>query len=363
MINDLNIEKDSIQYPDYIERVYEFNIPSGQLPERLDSYITRNIKYGSRTKVCKAIDAGAVTVNDSICKSSQKIKPGDRIICKILKPPPIELVPQDIPLNILFEDDFLLVVNKPAGMPSHPGFGNRTGTLVNAILYHLGQRESITISASDEEDENDYTNEEQGAIFASNSVRPGLVHRLDKDTSGILVISKDPHIQTQIQKQFQEKSTERFYYAIVWGLLKKDSDLINGDIGRSSRDRKLFTIVKKGGKPSATEYFVLQRHEHTSLLKLKLHTGRTHQIRVHCSSINHPVFGDFSYGGRNILHGGQNPFYKKKIDTCLKIAQRQMLHAKTLAFTHPITKMRLEFESELPEDFSAVLKILTNVNI
>lgn len=343
------------QYPEYIEKIYEFVIPNGQLPERIDSYITRNIKYGSRTKVSRAIETGNVTVNGLKCKPSQKTKAGDKIICIILKPPPIELIPENIPLDILYEDDYLLVVNKPAGMPSHPGFGNRTKTLVNAVLYHLGVREPIAVDNNDDEDDDE---QNEGSIFASDAVRPGLVHRLDKDTSGILVISKEPYIQTQLQKQFQERSTERFYYAICWGLPKEDKGIIKGDIGRSTRNRKIFTVVKKGGKPSITEFEVLERHEHTSLIKLKLQTGRTHQIRVHSSWINHPVFGDYSYGGCSILFGGQNPYYKNKMEKCLIIAQRQMLHAKTLAFTHPILKERISFETELPEDMSKILDIL-----
>ncbi len=353
-------DRDLSNYPDYIEKIYEFLVPSGQLPERLDSYITRNIKYGSRTKVRKAIDSGSVTVNGVNCKAGQKIKPGDSIICKIMKPPPIELIPENIPLDILFEDEYLMVVNKPPGMASHPGFGNRRGTLVNAVLWHLGQREALSVDdiEEDETDDDESETKTEGEIFAGEDVRPGLVHRLDKDTSGILVISKESFIQTELQKQFRERTTERFYYALVWGIPEKDKGTIEGDIGRSRRDRKLFAVVKKDGKPSLTEYEVLEKHEHTSLLKIKLQTGRTHQIRVHTSYINHPIFGDPTYGGRSILRGGQNPFYKSKIQKCLKTAGRQMLHAKTLAFTHPAAKKRLSFESPLPDDFAEVLNIL-----
>ncbi len=339
-------------YPDYIEAIFKFNIPSGQIPLRLDVFLTNSIKNATRTKVQKAIDAGTVTVNGKIKKASYKILPDDKIVCKLMKPPPMELVPENIKLDIAYEDDTLLVVNKPAGMVTHPGFGNRYGTLVNAILYYLGQRESISIEVDDEEEI------EESKVFASQDIRPGIVHRLDKNTSGLLVIAKNSIDHSKLAEQFHDRTIERFYYALVWGNLKEDEGHFEGNIARSPRDRKLFTVVKKGGKTAYTDYWVLERYDFLTLVKIKLRTGRTHQIRVHFSFNNHQVFGDGDYGGRAILYGGSNKKNKDLAGKCLKIAKRQMLHAKILGFSHPETKERLLFESELPDDFTEVLNIL-----
>ncbi|MEM4270925.1 MAG: RluA family pseudouridine synthase, partial [Candidatus Pacearchaeota archaeon] len=196
---------ENLNYPDYIESVFEFKVTAGQTPQRLDVYLVNSIKNATRTKVQKAIDEGFVTINGKVTKGSKKVKPGDLIICKLLKPPPIELIPEDIPLNIIFEDDYLILVNKPSGMVSHPGFGNRTGTLVNALLYHLGHRDRIKIEIEEDDEENN----DEGKIFASDSIRPGLVHRLDKDTSGIMLIAKNPEIHSQLAKQFAERTVEK----------------------------------------------------------------------------------------------------------------------------------------------------------
>lgn len=353
-------------YPEYIEKIYSFIIPAAQIPERLDSYLTRSIHNATRTRIQKAIEAGNITVNGKISKASKKIQPFDSIICKIMKPPPIVLVPENIPLNIYFEDDFLIVVNKPAGMVSHPGFGNRYGTLINAILYHLGLRDSITIETHQEDEEENYDLDEVEEhinpcdIYASDLIRPGLVHRLDKDTSGLLVISKNSDIHAPLAKQFFDRTIERFYYALVWGNFENDTGIIEGNIGRSPRDRKLFAVVKNSGKEAKTEYNVIDRFEYLTLLKVKLWTGRTHQIRVHLSNLKHPVFGDVSYGGDKMLYSGHNPKIKNVLDKCLKLVNRQMLHAETLGFTHPITKETLVFHSELPDDYSNVLNYLKN---
>lgn len=339
-------------YPDYIEHVLDFKVPLGQTPERIDLYISRNTQNATRTKVQKAIAEGNVTVNGKKSKASRKVQPGDKIICKIMKPPPIELVPEDITLDIVFEDDYLLVVNKPAGMCVHPGFGNRYGTLVNALLYHFGERESQKIEIEDEED-----TENESSVFSSDTIRPGIVHRLDKDTSGILVIAKDQNIHAKLARQFAERTTSREYNALVWGNLEEDSGTIIGDIGRSSRDRKLFDVVKRGGKKAVTNFSVIERYEYLTLLSLKLQTGRTHQIRVHCKHINHPVFGDPSYGGDSVLYGGENKQFRQKAEKALSLIDRQMLHAKTLGFTHPVKKEYMEFGSELPADFREILNI------
>ena len=341
----------------YIETIFHFTISKGQIPERLDLFLTNSIKNATRTKVQKAIDTGNVLVNGKSAKASKKIQPYDEIECKILKAPPIKLIPENIQLNIVYEDDYLLVINKPAGMVSHPGFGNPNGTLINAVLYHTGTREPINIEIDDEEDDTDSNNDE-GSIFASDAIRPGLVHRLDKDTTGLIVVSKNPGTHAKLAKQFEERTIDRYYWALVWGTFKEDSGTITGDIGRSPRDRKLFAVVKKGGKSAATDYSVLERYEYLSLLRVKLRTGRTHQIRVHLSHKNHPVFGDPSYGGDSIVYGGNNPKFRKVALRCFKQISRQMLHAKTLGFVHPDTNEKLSFESSLPEDFENVLKIL-----
>jgi len=273
-----------------------------------------------------------------------------------MKPPPIELMPEDIPLNIIYEDDALMLVNKPPNMCTHPGFGNRYGTLVNAVLYHFGHRNSIKIENDTEDDDFEVSEEpiNEGEIFASEGIRPGIVHRLDKDTSGILVIAKNPIIHAQLAKQFADRSTEREYYALVWGKMKDDEGIIQGDIGRSPKNRKLFAVVKKNGKPAQTTYKVIDRFSFATLIKLKLFTGRTHQIRVHLSQINHPVFADSSYGGDRIIFGGM-PEINQIANKCLSMLNRHLLHAKTLGFFHPVKKEFLRFDSELPADFQAVL--------
>ncbi|MGA2296568.1 MAG: RluA family pseudouridine synthase [FCB group bacterium] len=347
-------------YPDYIETKFEFLVPKGQNTERLDVYLANNIKNATRTKVQKAIDEGLVYVNGKNAKSSYKIQPNDEITCTILKPPPIQLIPENIPLQIVYEDAYLLVVNKPAGMCSHPGFGNRHGTLVNAVLYYLGVRDSIRIEIEEDEEADDDERQsiDEGIIFASDAIRPGLVHRLDKDTSGLIVISKNPVIHAKLAKQFFERTVEKYYYALVWGEVKNNSGIITGDIGRSNRDRKLFAVVNKGGKPATTEYNVLERYDYLTLLKIKLLTGRTHQIRVHLSYIKHPVFGDKFYKGDSVVYGGNNLDFKKIAENYLKITNHQLLHAKSLAFTHPETGEKLFFESELPDDFIKIISTL-----
>lgn len=343
-------------YPDLIETVFEFDLPSGQKPERLDVFLTNSLKYATRNKIQKAIDDGCVTINGVVAKSSKKVQPNDKIICKILKPPPIKLIPENIPLNIIFEDDYLIVINKPAGMVTHPGFGNRRGTIVNAILWHIGKREEIDLEIDEDDDEDDELSEAK--VFLSEAIRPGIVHRLDKDTTGLLLITKDSSLHSIIARQFEERTVERFYYALVWGDFKDDYGIYQGDIGRNPRNRKTFAVVKKEGKPAITDYWVLERFGIMTLVKVKLRTGRTHQIRVHFSHNGHPVFGDKDYGGDVIFKGGGIPETKKLAERCLKIADRQILHAKILGFTHPITSQRLSFESELPDDFENILRIL-----
>ncbi len=360
-------------YPPYVEHTYTFVIPAGQVPVRLDAFLTEAIPNATRTKVQEAIDNDAVRLNNKPAKASRKIQPGDVITCHVMKPPPLELVPENIPLEILYEDDAVLVINKPAGMVSHPGFGNRYGTLVNAVLWHVGVRDAIaveTIETSDNEaeetdnDEDDETEireaKNETILYASDAVRPGIVHRLDKETSGILVVSKDVRAHAKLAKQFAERTAKREYYALVWGSVKEDTGTIEGNIARSPRDRKLFAVSAKTGKHAVTDYTVLERFEHLTLLALRLRTGRTHQIRVHCAHIKHPLFGDPQYGGNAIIHGGQNGAFRSKAQKWLEILPRQALHARMLGFTHPVSGVWMEFSSELPQDFRTVLDALRN---
>lgn len=340
-------------YPDYIEKKFVFNITHGVKPERIDSYLVRQVMNATRTKVQDAIDKGMVLLNGKEVKASRRIQPGDVIECTLMKPPPIELIPENIPLEIQYEDDYLLVVNKPAGMVTHPGFGNRYGTLVNALLWYFGTRESVKIEIDEEEPDFD-----NSILFRSEEIRPGIVHRIDKDTSGLLLIAKSSDILAKLQAQFADRSISRTYYALVWGKVKDDSGTINEYIGRSPRDRKLFTVVKRGGKYAITDYEVIERFSFATLVKVKLRTGRTHQIRVHFSHLNHPLVGDISYGGDKVVYGGGNPDDLKLALQCLKLINRQMLHAKTLTFFHPVTKETITVESEIPSDFKNIISIL-----
>lgn len=341
---------------EYIEQIFEFHVPKGQKPERLDQYITRMVQNATRTKVQKAIDDGRVLVNGIVAKSSRRIQPLDHIICRILKPPPMQLIPQNIPIEVAYEDDYLMVVNKPAGMVVHPGFGNRYGTMVNAILYYLGKRDAISIEIDDEDDEEEI--DEETRIMMSDEVRPGIVHRIDKDTSGLLLVAKDPITHAKLAAQFAKHTIEREYWAICWGKYSENEGTYVGDIGRSPNNRKMFAVVRKGGKYARTDYFVQETFEYLSLVKYRLHTGRTHQIRVHSSHNRHPILGDELYGGNKIVYGGEFPSYRKKAQDLLQIAKHQMLHARTLGFVHPITNESIMLTSDLPSDFIQCLEIL-----
>lgn len=341
---------------EYIEQIFEFRVPKGQKSERLDQYITRMVQNATRTKVQKAIDDGRVTVNGIVAKSSRKTQPLDHIICRILKPPPMQLIPQDIPIQVAYEDEYLMVVNKPAGMVVHPGFGNRYGTLVNAILYYLGKREAISIELDEDDEDEDLDDETR--IMISDEIRPGIVHRIDKDTSGLLLIAKDTVTHAKLAAQFAKHTIDREYWAICWGKYSETEGTYLGDIGRSPSNRKMFAVVRKGGKYARTDYFVQETFDYHSLVKYKLHTGRTHQIRVHSSHNRHPILGDELYGGNKIVFGGEFPTYRKMAQDLLQIATHQMLHARTLAFVHPMTNQTIQLSSELPQDFEQCLEIL-----
>ncbi|HTR81724.1 MAG TPA: RluA family pseudouridine synthase [Bacteroidota bacterium] len=316
-----------------MKRTFDLIVPAGQKKERLDLYLTSHVENATRTKVQESIRRGEVVLNGKRAKSSSAIAPGDVIHVELSRPEPPEVLPENIPLDILYEDESLLVVNKPAGMVTHPAYKNYSGTLVNALLYH---------SAS---------------LSQSHPLRPGIVHRLDKDTSGLLVVAKDETAHQKLSRQFANKTTEREYWAIVWGVFKAPKGIIEATLGRSKSDRKKVAVVS-GGKHAVTEYEVIKRYDYLTLLRLHLRTGRTHQIRVHLAHIHHPVFGDETYGGRKIAVGGIEGKKKAEVANLLAAIPRQALHAKQLGFVHPKTKELMRFDSELPKDMSEVLKML-----
>lgn len=333
MTEDFDIEEQSDQ------ELYEHTrivADKGQTLLRLDKFLMNKLENISRNRIQNAIDSGSVRVNDVIPKASYKVKPLD-VITIVLPDPPrdTEVYPEDIPLDIIFEDDDLLLVNKSAGMVVHPGYNNFTGTLVNALSFHLNQLPTLP----------------------GNTGRPGLVHRIDKDTSGLLVIAKNDWAMTFLAKQFYEHTITRRYIALVWGDLKEDGT-ITGFIGRDLNDRRIMKLYEseKEGKWSITHYKVLERLEFVTLIECQLETGRTHQIRAHMKSIGHPLFGDKSYGGDRILKGSMFNKYKQFVNNCFEVLPRQALHAKSLGFIHPNSKKNVDFEVPLPDDFSKVLE-------
>ena len=315
---------------------YQFTADKGQELLRIDKFLMDRIPNTTRNKLQSAIGDGHVLVNKKTIKPNYKVKPLDKITVELPYPPQeIELIPEDIPLNILHEDDEVIVINKQAGLVVHPGYGNYTGTLVNGLIHHF---ENLPPS--------DTPN------------RPGLVHRLDKNTSGIMVIAKTEHALSHLGKQFFDRTTERRYHALVWGDLKEDTGTIEGNVGRSLKNRKVMEVFPDGayGKNAITHYKVLKRFGYVTLIECKLETGRTHQIRIHMKHLGHPLFNDEEYGGDRILKGTTFSKYKQFITNCFKLLPRQALHAKSLGFEHPTTGKWLAFESELPNDMQAVLK-------
>ncbi len=311
-------------------------VDKGQSMLRIDKFLVNRIENATRSKIQAAAEAGAILVNDKPVKSSYKVKPFD-IISIVLPTPPknTEIIPEEIPIDIIYEDADVLLVNKVPGMVVHPGYNNVSGTLVNALAWHLRNVEFVT----------------------ENNIRPGLVHRIDKNTSGILVIAKNEIAMTHLAKQFFDHTIERSYQALVWGNMEQDEGTITGFIGRSVRDRKVFQLYDDAekGKWSITHYKVLERFDYVTLIECRLETGRTHQIRVHLKSIGHPIFSDSTYGGDYAVKGTTFTRYKQFVDNCFKLMPRQGLHAKSLGFIHPKTKEMVFFDSELPEDFANVL--------
>lgn len=322
------------------DELYEHHrivVDKGQTPLRVDKFLFNRLPNTSRNRIQNACEAGCILVNSIAVKSNYKVKPDD--IVQVVLPEPvreIELIPQDIPLNIAFEDDDLVVVNKEAGMVVHPAYGNYSGTLMNALVFHfknLPAKEGM-------------------------QARPGLVHRIDKNTSGLLVIAKSEIAMNHLAKEFFERTIERRYTALVWGDFKEEEGTITGNIGRSFKDRKVMDVFPDGeyGKHAVTHYNVLERFGYVTLIECKLETGRTHQIRVHLKHIGHPLFNDDAYGGNKILKGTTFSKYKQFVENCFSLIPGQALHAQTLSFIHPGTQKRVAFETPLPIGFQMVLE-------
>ncbi len=316
---------------------YRFIADPGQSMLRIDKYLSVRLESTSRTRIQNAANAGNILVNNNTVKPNYKVKPGD-VVQIVLPAPPrdIELVPQNIPLQIVYEDDDVVVVNKEPGMVVHPAYGNYSGTLVNALMWHFKDL----------------------PLFQTGELRPGLVHRIDKNTSGILVIAKNELSLNRLSKQFYDRTTGRKYIALVWGKPEPSEGTITGHVGRNIRDRKIMQVFPDGsqGKAAITHYKVIEDFGYTSMVECRLETGRTHQIRVHFSFIRHPLFNDGEYGGDQILKGTTFTKYQQFVKNCFNIIPRQALHAKSLSFDHPVTGERLSFDSELPDDMKQVIE-------
>ena len=335
-IDDL-LEGDQEQDSSELFEHYRFVADKGQGLLRVDKFIMTRIDGVSRNRIQNAADANCILVNGVAVKSNYKVKPNDIVTIVMDRPRrEIEIIPENIPIEIVYEDQDLMVINKQAGLVVHPGHGNYTGTLVNAIAFHL----------------------KDTAGYDATDPRLGLVHRIDKDTSGLLVIAKNPEAKTHLSKQFFDKSTKREYIALVWGAVEQDSGRIEGNIGRNVRDRLQMSVFEDSelGKPAVTNYEVLERLGYVTLVKCRLETGRTHQIRVHMKYIGHTLFNDERYGGNIILKGTAFTKYKQFVQNCFNLCPRQALHAKTLGFIHPRTGEEMLFESSLPEDMTLMIE-------
>jgi 23S rRNA pseudouridine1911/1915/1917 synthase len=328
------MKNEPIAIDENLHEHFNFKADKGQDPLRVDKFLMNRIENSTRSKIQQAAKSGSIFVNGSIVKSNYKVKGGDNIRVLFTHPPHENLlIPENIPIDIEYEDDFLIIINKPPGMVVHPGHGNYSGTMINALLYKFEK------------------------LPVNNNHRPGLVHRIDKDTSGLLVIAKSESSMTFLAKQFYDKSTTREYFALVWGNVEKDTGEIEGNIGRNPKNRLQMKVFPENdnGKTAITHYKVLKRYGYVTLVSCRLETGRTHQIRVHMKYIGHTIFNDERYGGNQILKGTNFTKYKQFVDNCFKIMPRQALHAKTLGFIHPKSNDYVSFDSELPEDFKSVI--------
>ena len=312
-------------------------VDQGQVPVRIDKYMSEHLPHSSRNRIQKAADAGFIQVNGTPVKSNYKVRPGDVVTLMLDRPHyDTTIEPEDIPLNVVYEDDQLMVINKPAGMVVHPGVGNFHGTLVNAIAWHLRNLPT----------------------YDPNDPSVGLVHRIDKDTSGLLVVAKTPEAKTELGAQFFNHDTHRSYQALVWGNFTEDTGRIEGNIGRDLKDRQRMAVFPPEsdiGKSAVTHYKVLERFGYTTLVECRLETGRTHQMRAHMKHIGHPLFADERYGGMEILRGERTASYKAYIQNCLRLCGRQALHAKTLGFVHPTTHEQMDFTSPLATDMQQLI--------
>lgn len=331
--------EENIELQDERDELYEHHriiVDKGQAILRIDKFLMNRLENTSRNRIQNAAKAGTVLVNDKPIKSNHKIHPGDAISIVMTHPPrETEVVAENIPINIVYEDDHILIINKNPGMVVHPSYGNYTGTLVNAVAYHLEGQKNI-----------------DGEI-----AKPYLVHRIDKDTSGIMIVAKTELAQSRLANDFFHHTIDRKYQALVWGDFKEDSGTIIGHVGRSLKDRKVMTVFPEGeyGKHAITHWRVIERLGYVTLIECTLETGRTHQIRAHMRYLKHPLFSDETYGGSEILKGTTFTKYKQFVQNCFKTLPRQALHAKSLGITHPITQEQMFFDSDLPEDMATTI--------
>ena len=336
---DINLQDiDELEGDPQLYEHFRFVVDSGQEPLRIDKYMLEKLQHSSRNRIQRAADAGFVHVNDRPMKRNYRVRPGDVVTLMLDRPRhDTSIEAEDIPLDVVYEDSQLMVVNKPAGLVVHPGVGNFTGTLVNALAWHLRDVEG----------------------YDPNDPEVGLVHRIDKDTSGLLVIAKTPDAKTKLGLQFFNKTTHRSYNALVWGNVKDDEGRIEGNIGRDPKDRLRMAVFAPDsgiGKPAVTHYRVIERFGYVTLIECILETGRTHQIRAHMRSIGHPLFADERYGGMEILRGERSASYRAFVQNCFSLCPRQALHARTLGFVHPTTGKQMDFTSEWPEDMRQLIE-------
>lgn len=338
---DNNNDNDNDDLDDETQQLYEhfrFEADQGQQPLRVDKFMCEKLPHSSRNRIQRAADSGFVHVNDRPVKSNYKVRAGDVVTLMLDRPRHDSTIePEEMPLDIVYEDDQLMVVNKPAGLVVHPGAGNFHGTLVNAIAWHMKDVPS----------------------YDPNNPEVGLVHRIDKDTSGLLVVAKTPEAKTSLSVQFFNKTTHRSYNALVWGHFTEDEGRIEGNIARDPKDRLRMTVMDPDsgiGKPAVTHYRVIERFGYVTLIECILETGRTHQIRAHMKHIGHPLFGDERYGGCEILRGNRSTSYRAFIQNCFKLCNRQALHARTLGFVHPKKHQQMDFTSDLPTDLEALIE-------